>query len=91
MFSVNYERGNRLVKIVWEKDRPNELILSLYLNYFDNFYFVKEERVSYSGPVLSDSLSIVELDDDIRALLVSLSEHMFTEELPKELIEELTQ
>ena len=90
MFSINYERGNRAVKIVWDKDRPSILSLTLYLNYFDNFYLVKNETVPYSGPELEDRLSIMDLDNETRSLLVSLSEHLFTQELPKELVEELS-
>ncbi len=84
MFSANYERGNRAVVIQWDSSHPDRLDLTLYLNYLDFFYRIEGESVPYSGPALPDVSSLMDVDDKTKALLVSLSEHLFTAELPEE-------
>jgi len=84
MFSVNYERGNRAVAIQWDSRCPDKLVLTLYINYLDEFHEVLRESLSYSGPALPDVDSLQELDDGNIERVVGLSEHLFTAELPEE-------
>ncbi len=84
MFSVNYERGNRAVAILWDSKCPETLQLTLYINYLDEFYKVRSESIPYSGPALHDAESMMELDDTTRDMVVKMSEYLFTAELPEE-------